>query len=145
MDEPNPVFCQPWNFGVARKLTTTPHSQPMTDSIVTIAGGRTITARFTDGTTAEVFLRQVPIRLLPKYLAALDDEPALLELVADKPAGWADNLTVESHVELVAASEALNSDTFFAWLTRRVKRQESLAPGSSGELGKALLSGSKIG
>jgi len=117
----------------------------MTDSIATITGGRTMQARYTDGTGGEVFLRQVPIRLLPKYLAALDDEPAMLELVADKPTGWADKLTIESHTELVAASEALNSDTFFAWLTRRVKRQESLAPGSSGELGKAVLSGSKIG
>lgn len=102
-------------------------------------------ARYTDGTGGEVFLRQVPIRQLPTYLATMDDEPALLELVADKPKGWADGLTVESHTELIAASEALNSDTFFAWLTRRVKRQEKLAPGSSGELGKAILSGSKTG
>lgn len=117
----------------------------MTDSIATITGGRTMQARFTNGTTEDVFLRQVPIRQMPTYLATMDDEPALLELVADKPKGWADGLTVESHAELITASEALNSDTFFAWLRRRVRRQESLAPGSSGELGKAVLSGSRTG
>lgn len=117
----------------------------MTDSIATLTGGRQMTARFTNGTTESITLRQVPIRLMPSYLATMDDEPALLELVADKPKGWADGLTIESHEELIAASEALNSDTFFAWLRRRVRRQESLAPGSSGELGKAVLSGSKTG
>lgn len=117
----------------------------MTDSIATLTGGRQMTARFANGTSEAVTLRQVPIRLMPAYLATMDDEPALLELVADKPKGWADGLTIESHEELIAASEALNSDTFFAWLRRRVRRQESLAPGSSGELGKAVLSGSKIG
>jgi len=117
----------------------------MTDSMDTITGGREIVARLTDGTAEKVTLRQLPICLLPKYLETIDDEPARIELVADKMKGWADKLTVESHVELLAASEALNSDTFFAWLRRRVERQERLAPGSSGELGKHLLSGSRTG
>jgi len=117
----------------------------MTDSMDTITGGRDITARLTNGTIEAVRLRQLPVRLLPKYLETIDDEPARIELVADKPKGWADGLTLASHEELLAASEALNSDTFFAWLRRRVERQERLAPGSSGELGKHLLSGSKTG
>lgn len=117
----------------------------MTDSMEILNGGREMTARMIDGTTEAVFLKQLPIRQLQRYLESIDDEAARIELVAGKPSGWADKLKVESHVELLAAAEGLNADTFFAWLRRRVERQERLAPGSSGELGKHLLSGSKTG
>lgn len=98
-----------------------------------------------DRKTEIVFLRQLPVRLLPQYLATIDDEAARLELLADKPAGWADKLTSDSHVELLEVGEGLNTDSFSAWLRRRVQRQERLVPGSSGELGKQLLSASPIG
>lgn len=117
----------------------------MTDSMDTLTGGRDAVATFIDGTTETVRLKQLPVRSLQKYLETIDDEAARLELVAGKPTGWADKLTPESHVQLLAAAEGLNSETFFAWLRRRVERQERLAPGSSGELGKHLLSGSKTG
>lgn len=99
----------------------------------------------TDGKQEIVFLRQLPVRILPQYLATIDDEAGRLELIADKPAGWADKLTVDSHVELLEVGEGLNSDSFSAWLRRRVQRQERLVPGSSGELGKQLLSASPTG
>jgi hypothetical protein len=117
----------------------------MTDSMEILNGGRQAVARMIDGSTEAVFVKQLPVRQLQAYLASIDDEPARIELVTGKPAGWADKLTNESHVELLAAAEGLNADTFFAWLRRRVERQERLAPGSSGELGKHLLSGSMTG
>ena len=98
-----------------------------------------------DRKTEIVFLRQLPVRLLPQYLATIDDEAARLELLADKPAGWSDKLTADSHVELLEVGEGLNTDSFSAWLRRRVQRQEQLVPGSSGELGKQLLSASPTG
>ncbi len=105
----------------------------------TLLGGRTMVAAFNDGTSETVQVRQLPIRLLPQYLAAIDDEPKLVELLCDKPSGWSDNLRLDSHAAILAAGEEVNSESFFAWLRRRVSRQERLAPGSSGELGKALL------
>ena len=106
----------------------------------TLLGGRMMVAAYVDGTTETVKVRQLPIRLLPQYLAAIDDEPKLVELLCDKPAGWSDNLRLESHEAILAAGEELNSESFFAWLRRRVSRQERLVPGSSGELGRQLLS-----
>lgn len=117
----------------------------MTDSMETLKGGREMVAYTIDRKTEIVFLRQLPVRLLPQYLATIDDEAARLELLADKPAGWADKLTADSHVELLEVGEGLNSDSFSAWLRRRVQRQEQLVPGSSGELGKQLLSASPTG
>jgi hypothetical protein len=117
----------------------------MDTKMETLTGGSTLTAHYTDGTCETVKVRQLPIRLLQSYLQTVDDECARLELLCDKPERWADKLTAESHVDLLTAGEALNNDNFFAWLRRRVQRQERLAPGSSGELGKHLLSASPIG
>lgn len=112
----------------------------MDPKMETLNGGSNLTAHYKDGTCETVKVRQLPIRLLPDYLKTVDDECARLELLCDKPAGWSDKLTQESHVDLLTAGEGLNNDSFFAWLRRRVQRQERLVPGSSGELGKHLLS-----
>jgi len=118
----------------------------MTDpKLTTLLGGRQMAAAFRDGTTEVVNVRQLPVRLLPKYLATIDEEAERIELLTDKPAGWADKLTPASHLELLEAGEELNAEDFFAWLRRKVQRQERLAPGSSGELGKAVLSASPTG
>ncbi len=117
----------------------------MTDSMASLMGGKHVVAYHLDGTQEIVNLRQLPVRLLPQYLATIDDEAARLELIADRPAGWADKLKPDSHVELLEVGEGLNSDSFSAWLRRRVQRQEQLVPGSSGELGKQLLSASPTG
>jgi hypothetical protein len=117
----------------------------MTDSMATLMGGKQLVAYHLDGTQEIVDLKQLPVRLLPQYLATIDDEASRLEMILGKPAGWADTITSDSHVELLEAGEGLNSDSFSAWLRRRVQRQEQLVPGSSGELGKQLLSASPIG
>jgi len=117
----------------------------MTDSMTILLGGTTLSARYSDGTSEPVTLRQLPIKSFKPYLETLDDEPKRLELIAGQSDGWANRLTVESHTELLAAGEALNESNFFAWLRRRVKRQETFAPGSSGELGKLMLSASPTG
>ena len=105
----------------------------------TITGGRDIVAKYQDGTTETVRIKQVSIRQMDKYLATIDDEPGRIEFSVGKDAGWADKLTLESHTELIEAVEDVNSNSFFGWLRRRIARQEKLAPGSSGELGKSVL------
>jgi hypothetical protein len=117
----------------------------MTDSMATLMGGKQLVAYHLDGTQEIVDLKQLPVRLLPQYLATIDDEASRLEMILGKPAGWADTIKPDSHIELLEAGEGLNSDSFSAWLRRRVQRQEQLVPGSSGELGKQLLSASPTG
>lgn len=106
----------------------------------TLIGGKQVIVNLTDGMKESVFVKQLPIRKLPEYLAKQDDEAGLIELATDKPAGWADKLTIDSHETLIEAVEAMNHVPFFAWLRRKVRRAEQLAPGSTGEQGKAMLS-----
>ncbi len=117
----------------------------MSDSMTALLGGKKAVAKFRDGMNSEVTVRQLPVRLMPDYLRLIDDEPARLELVCALKPEEVDRLTPQSHDELVALVEEVNGEGFFAWLRRRVERQERLAPGSSGELGKALLSASPTG
>lgn len=90
------------------------------DPIAVLNGASTAIARFTTGTNELVSIRQLPVRKFVEYAKLLDDEPGRIEFVTGKESGWADNLTPESHVELLAACDAANSTNFFAWLGRRV-------------------------
>ena len=108
--------------------------------MTTLLGGSEMTAQKLDGTSETVKVRQLPVRLLQSYLLKLDDEAAAIERFCDKPEGWADTLTIESCAAIVTKGEELNSESFFAWLQRRVARQERLVPNSTGEVGKTVLS-----
>lgn len=115
-------------------------NQTPENKMATLLGGAEIPCHFTNGPAAIVRVRQLPVRLMPRYLEALDDEPAFVELLCDKPAGWADTLTIESHEAILAEGERLNREAFFSWLVRRADRQERMAPGSTDERTKALIS-----
>lgn len=117
----------------------------MTDSMSVAAGVKELAAYHRNGTVETIAVRALPVRKFDTYLKLIDDEPGTIELVTDKPPGWSDTLMPHSHAEIMMVSEELNGADFFAWLQRRVKRQEQLAPGSSGELGKRLLSASPTG
>lgn len=112
----------------------------MDNKMTTLLGGSEMTAQKLDGTSETVKVRQLPVRLLQSYLLKLDDEAAAIELFCDKPEGWADTLTIESCAAIVTKGEELNSESFFAWLQRRIARQERLVPNSTGEVGKTVLS-----
>ena len=98
-----------------------------------------------DGSTEEVTVLALPVRRYEDLFKVIDNEPVKIELCTGRPEGWADGLTPSSHVELLEVVEEMNSSDFFAWLRRRVKRQEQLVPGSAGELGKRLLAVSPNG
>lgn len=117
----------------------------MTDSMAVAAGRKDIAAYHRNGTVETITVRAVPVRNYDQILKFIDDEPGTIELVTEKPPGWSDTLMPHSHAEILRVSEELNGADFFAWLQRRVQRQERLAPGSSGELGKRLLSASPTG
>lgn len=117
----------------------------MTDSMAVAAGHKDLAAYHRNGTVETITVRALPVRKFDEFLKLIDDEAATIELVTDKPKGWADTLMPHSHAEILRVSEELNGSDFFAWLQRRVQRQERLAPGSSGEMGKRLLSVSPTG
>lgn len=101
-----------------------------------IRGGMDLELSLVGGGTEQVFVRQIPIRLMPQLLAALEDEPRMVELFCDRPEGWSDTLTPEAFEKVVAEGERLNADFFSRWLRRRLDRQERLLPGITEQLAK---------
>jgi hypothetical protein len=102
----------------------------------TLFGGMEFEADLAVGGTEKVFIRQIPIRQMPRMLAALEDENRLVELFCDKPEGWSDTLTVESFEKLVTEGERLNADFFSRWVQRRLTRQEKVMPGITEKLAR---------
>jgi hypothetical protein len=88
-----------------------------------------------DGTAEEVRVRLVSVRELPRFLTLQDDEAAVLELVCDRPAGWADGLAPAAHFELIGRARALNFPLALRWTRSQVAMQEHLA---TGILGRAV-------
>jgi IS5 family transposase len=115
--------------------TTTPN-----EKMQTLLGYSEVAVTFTNGEQGTVKVRQLPVRQLAAYLLKIDDEAGAVELFTNQPEGWADTLTLASFEAVLAEGEKLNSDSFFAWLRRRVERQERIAPGTTGDAGKVLLS-----
>ena len=103
-------------------------------STETLVGGMSFTATKIDATEEPVQIRQLPVRLLPQLLAALEDEPAMVELFCDKPKGWSDSLAPESFETIVTEGERINADFFSRWAQRRIQRVERLLPGSTAKL-----------
>jgi len=101
-----------------------------------IRGGMDLELSLVGGGTEQVFVRQIPIRLMPQLLAALEDEPRMVELFCDRPEGWSETLTPEAFEKIVAEGERLNADFFSRWLRRRLDRQERLLPGITEQLAK---------
>lgn len=115
-------------------------------STETLFGGIQLEVALVTGGTETVFIRQLPVRLMPQMLASLEDENRLVELFCDRPEGWSDNLAAESFEKVVLEGERLNADFFSRWVQRRLTRQEKVMPGITAQLarnaGLALPTGS---
>jgi hypothetical protein len=103
----------------------------------TLFGGADLEIRLLGGGTENVFIRQIPIRLMPQMLASLEDENRLVELFCDKPEGWSDTLDPESFEKVVTEGERLNADFFSRWVQRRLTRQERVMPGITEKLARS--------
>jgi hypothetical protein len=117
----------------------------MNDTLTTVCGGKDVEVKLGNGSSESVFVRQLPIKLMTQLLAALEDEPKMIELFCDRPAGWSDSLTPESFEALVSEGERINADFFGRWLQRRLKRQERLIPGITERLAQTVGLPSPIG
>jgi hypothetical protein len=105
-------------------------------STETLFGGAEIEVHLVAGGTEKVFVRQIPVRLMPQMLANLEDENRLVELFCDKPDGWSDSITPESFEKVVFEGERLNADFFSRWVHRRLTRQEKVMPGITERLAR---------
>ncbi|MCL4181228.1 MAG: hypothetical protein KJ072_26225 [Verrucomicrobia bacterium] len=105
-------------------------------STETLFGGAELEVNLVAGGTEKVFVRQIPVRLMPQMLAYLENENQLVELFCDRPEGWSDSLAVESFEKVVLEGERLNSDFFSRWVQRRLIRQEKVMPGITERLAR---------
>ena len=105
-------------------------------STETLFGGAELEVNLMAGGTEKVFVRQIPVRLMPEMLANLEDENRLVELFCDRPEGWSDSLAVESFEKVVLEGERLNADFFSRWVQRRLTRQEKVMPGITERLAR---------
>ncbi len=106
----------------------------MNDELNTVLGGQQISTTKRDGSQETVLVRELSVSELPKYAAILDDESKTAELLCDKPEGWADSLTRESFVAVIAKGEEMNLSFFSDWMSRRLERNRRMLPGMEDKL-----------
>lgn len=104
--------------------------QQTTDRMTTIYGGQKMTAARNDGGVAQVFVRCLPLRLLPQYLelTVAGDDQGVIELCLDLPAKGADVFTPEAQEALLAKCDELNFFTGQRWIERNRHRREKIGP-----------------
>lgn len=99
-----------------------------TDLLTTVLGGVALDVRRMNGTAEAVLVRQLPLRDLPRYLQAYEDEARSVELFCDRPPGWSDGLTPESFLQILAEGERLNLDFLAGYTARLQRRREAVLP-----------------
>ena len=100
----------------------------MNNELKTFIGCEELEIQKRDGTTQAVFVRELPIRLIPKFLQLQDDESALVELYCDQEPGWADSLTIASHEAVHEKGGALNFPVLERWIERKQRSVAQLQP-----------------
>ena len=102
----------------------------------TLMGGTEITVGFRDNAAVgqQVFVRQLPIKLFPAYLASMQDECRQVALLCDKDQAWAESLTPASHEAVLEEGDKLNADFFSRWFERRKAREAKLPKPDLGEV-----------
>lgn len=118
-------------------MDTTP---PALTDVQKVAGGVEIEVTFEDGRKERVKVRQVKIITeFDAYLRVQDDEGAEVELVCDKPKGWAETLTSESFDAIAELSQDLNLPLFLKRYRRLKARSEAMNPGYMEKAARAAL------
>jgi hypothetical protein len=95
----------------------------------TLLGGRKYSAAKKDGTTEDVFIRQIGIEDCPAFLEVQDSELRMIEFACSMPDGWARTLSPDCQEELVKEIDRINADFFSRWAERQKSRAERLMPG----------------
>jgi hypothetical protein len=97
-------------------------------SLSTITGGTAMVVTKLNGETENVRVRQLPVNLLPEMLTVFQNEPALVELYCERPAGWAATLSRDSYEAVVEKGQAENGSFFARWLARHLAKTELIVP-----------------
>ncbi len=99
----------------------------------TLLGEAEFTATKRDGTSEPIKIKQLPVRSLPAYRMALNNEVELVKLLCDKSDIFVNDINHESFERIVEIGEELNRDFFGRWLARQKKREDVLPKSSPAE------------
>lgn len=102
-----------------------------------LRGGKDVSLITADGSAESVFVRELPVRKLSDWLAAQDDEAAMVKLVTGRDDGWVDSLDRDSFLAVVDAATELNQAFFGGLVRRRMARTETLMPGFAAKVQEA--------
>jgi hypothetical protein len=104
-------------------------NEPGPTPLETLNGSGEIVVTRLDGTTESVRLRQITLGECEKLLLVQGDEIALACLYTGKERAWFEALDPVSQEQVVIEGDRINADFFGRWLSRRLARQERIAPG----------------
>lgn len=105
-------------------------TEPGPTPIETLNGSGEIVVVSADLTEKQTIrLRQITLGECEKLLMAQGDEIALACLYTGKDRAWFDTLSADSQEQVVVEGDRINADFFGRWLSRRLARQERIAPG----------------
>lgn len=82
-------------------------------------GGVDLTVKKLDGSTETIKVRQLPVRLMARYAAAVQDEPEQIRLFTDRDMKWVESLSDDSFVAIVKEGQRMAEPFFSDWLTRQ--------------------------
>lgn len=93
-------------------------------------GGESFRVSFRGDSPAEdVLVRLLPVRQYVDFISAQEDETKVIELVCDRPPGWAEKLTPSWHSILIESCFALNFSWAIAWSIRQQAMADYLGAG----------------
>ena len=98
--------------------------------MATLLGGVTIFVENHQGEKLEVFVRQLPLRLLHPYLKLQiqGDEQGLVELLCHRRTHWSDCLSDASILAILEKGKDINFTRAVAWMQRKEERVKLLSP-----------------
>jgi len=99
----------------------------MTDTIITNQGTE-LEVTLQTGHKDKVQIKLLPITAMPKYLEALDDDTAMIQLATGKSKTYAEGLSFDSALELLDKIEEVNGPNAERWADRKMKRVEKYLP-----------------
>lgn len=81
-----------------------------------------------EGRDIAVEVKALPLRLLPKYMALMEDDSALAEFLTGKEEGFADVLTDDAIYAILQAGAELNDPRVARWAEKQLDKAQRLAP-----------------
>jgi len=90
--------------------------------------GATMEVVLMGGQNETVKVNLLPLGKMPDFMAAIDDDMAMIQLCTGKSKHFAENVQFDSALDLVDLCQEVNFPNALRWSERRAARMEGLLP-----------------